>query len=50
MPNITFEDAFVLASYSTEDGWIVDEYPKWDRVRVSYWMPLPDAPEENHEA
>lgn len=46
MPNITFEDAFVLASYSTEDGWIVDEYPKWDRVRVSYWMPLPDAPED----
>ena len=46
MPNITFEDAFVLASYSTEDGWIIDEYPEWDRAKVSYWMPLPDAPEE----
>ena len=45
----SIEDAFVLASYSTEDGWIVDEYPEWDGARVSYWMPLPDAPKEVRE-
>ena len=45
-PNITLVDAFQLASYCPEDGWFVEEYPKWETPIVAHWMPLPEPPEE----
>lgn len=46
MPNITFDGAYVLASYFSEDGWIINEYPEWEAANVTHWMPLPDPPKE----
>ena len=45
-PNITLVDAFQLASYCPEDGWFVEEYPKWETPIVTHWIPLPEPPEE----
>ena len=41
--NITFEGAYVLASYSPNEGWIVEDFPMWEEANVTHWMPLPSA-------
>jgi hypothetical protein len=43
--NIELRDAFLIGNYTPNDGWILDLYPEWERAKVSYWMPLPEAPE-----
>lgn len=43
--NITLEDAIELAEYA-EDGWILEMWPEWMKAKVSYWMPMPEPPEE----
>lgn len=43
--NCTLVDAYQLAMYTPEDGWIVEEYPDWGGAAVSYWMPLPEPQE-----
>ncbi len=46
---VTLRDSYQIAEY-TPDGWIVDEFPEWEGAQVSFWMPLPEAPEEvSHE-
>ena len=47
--NITLEDAYELASYGAEDGWIVEQYELWETPRVSWWRPLPDPPEKKED-
>ena len=47
--NITLEDAYELASYSAEDGWIVEQFELWETPTVSWWRPLPDPPEKKKE-
>lgn len=44
--NITFVNAIKLAEY-TDSGWIIDSTPEWDNANVSYWMPLPELPDES---
>lgn len=44
--NITFVNAIELAEY-TDSGWIIDSTPEWDNANVSYWMPLPELPDES---
>lgn len=39
-------EAYELATYNLEDGWILEDYPDFDDVKVSYWRPLPDPPKE----
>lgn len=46
MTNIMLDGAYVLASYFSEDGWIIDEYPEWGAANVTHWMALPDLPKE----
>lgn len=46
--NITFVNTIELAEY-TDCGWIIESYPEWDNANVSYWMPLPELPEEEDE-
>lgn len=43
--NISLENAYELASYSQDDGWILEMYPEFEDVKVTHWMPLPDPPE-----
>jgi len=43
--NMSFHEAYLLAYYS--DGvWGLDDYPDVVDLRVHYWMPLPNPPED----
>lgn len=42
--NITLCQAIMLAGYFGEEGWLVNEYPEWERPVVTHWMPLPGLP------
>ncbi|MCD8087111.1 MAG: DUF551 domain-containing protein [Oscillospiraceae bacterium] len=44
--NIILENAYCLAEYAEGEGWILQEWPTWDGAEVTYWMPLPEPPEE----
>ena len=39
--NISLSDAFELATYSPDDGWILEEYPEWEDAHPVAWKPLP---------
>lgn len=43
-PNVTLHNAYLLASYWTDEGWIADGYEGWDTLKVTCWMPLPEPP------
>lgn len=40
--NILFDNAFELALYEKEEGWILDNYPKWKNPDVIAWCSLPE--------
>ena len=42
--NITLDGAYMLATYSRPEGWILDEYPEWECANVTHWRPLPEPP------
>lgn len=44
--NKRFVNAIEFAIYDRSEGWILGHYPEWERPEVSYWMPLPELPEE----
>lgn len=44
--NIELHDAFLIASFWGEEGWIADGFEGWDKLDVSYWMELPEGPKE----
>lgn len=43
--NITLKEAYQLAEWCQEDGWILQEFPAWEDAEIAHWMPLPDPPE-----
>ncbi len=43
--SITFIDAVEMGTYFPE-GWLLEAYPDIEKPEVSYWMELPDGPEE----
>lgn len=45
--NITLDNAIELASFSMDEGWILEMWPEWEDPKVTYWMPLPEPPEED---
>ena len=47
-PNITLEDVLVVAAFCEGEGWYIEEYPDWDNPIITYWMPLPEPPEEDN--
>lgn len=48
--NITLIDAYELGEFDTDEGWILEMWPEWKDPKVTYWMPLPELPEEEkHE-
>ena len=47
--NITLHSAIMTAGYFGEDGWMVNEYPEWEKPIVTHWMPLPELQEEVKE-
>ena len=44
--HLTLKDAYELAEWSKDDGWILECWPVWDGAVVTHWMPLPEAPED----
>lgn len=42
-------DVCEIAEYYYEDGWYFDAYPEWKNPQVTYWMPLPEQPEDCHD-
>ena len=44
--NIELHDAFLIASFWGDEGWIADGYEEWDAINVTHWMPLPEPPKE----
>ena len=44
--NIKFNNSFELCRYSKKDGWYSDYFSRTEQLKVKYWMPLPDAPDE----
>ena len=47
--NITFENGIIIANYYADSSdWDLEGYPEHDpkQLTVSFWMPLPDPPEE----
>lgn len=42
--NIQLVDSMEMASWSAEEGWILDSYPNWEDPEVRCWMPLPEYP------
>ena len=44
--NITFDRAYELVSWSSDEGWVMEAWPELEDPEVTYWMPLPEPPEE----
>lgn len=44
--NVELRDAYELARYAPTEGWILEMWPEWEGAEVSYWMPLPEPPED----
>jgi|GEM_PF-3395169 len=40
-PNITLVEAYCIAEYDVQDGWIVSDYPECTSLKIEAWMPLP---------
>lgn len=40
--NILFDNAFELALYEKEEGWMLDNYPEWKNPDVIAWCSLPE--------
>ena len=38
--------AVELATWTLEDGWILEEYPTYEQAEVHFWAPIPALPEE----
>ena len=43
--NITLYGSIELATLYS-DGWCLEPWPEWTGANVTYWMPLPEPPEE----
>ena len=46
--NITYIKALELASYTADEGWIVELCPCWTNPGITHWMPLPEPPKEEN--
>lgn len=41
--NVTLVQAYELAEFDANDGWILEMYPEWENPTVTHWMPLPST-------
>lgn len=38
-------NAYMLAGYDKDEGFILEQYPAAEDIFVEWWMPLPEMPE-----
>lgn len=43
--NIKLTNAYLLAEYYKDEGFILEEFPSAENFTVSWWIPLPEPPE-----
>lgn len=39
-------NAYMLATYYKDEGFILEEYPEAENLIIGWWMRLPEPPEE----
>lgn len=44
--NITFDRAYELASWSADEGWIMEAWPELENPEVTHWRPMPEPVKE----
>ena len=44
--NIELIGSVELAEYWRDEGWFIEAYPEWENPNITYWMPIPETPEE----
>ena len=42
---ITLINAYMLAEYDKDEGFILEQYPAAEDIIVEWWLPLPEPPE-----
>lgn len=47
--NLEFYEAYEMATFSWDVGWILESYPEWETPEISWWMPLPEPPKEDED-
>ena len=47
---IILDHAVLLAKWYPDEGWILDEFPAYERPDVHFWAPIPELPEEAKNA
>ena len=47
--NIVLVYACELGEFDTDEGWVLEMWPEWEDPKVTYWMPLPELPEEEKD-
>lgn len=47
--NVHFDHTIMFASYDSDYGWMLEDYPEAEEVTITHWMPLPDDPKEATE-
>lgn len=43
--NTKLTNAYLLAEYDKDEGFVLVEYPTAENFTVNWWMPLPEPPE-----
>ena len=47
---VYLEQAIEFATYTEKEGWVLEMWPEMENPVVTYWMPVPDRPDEPKEA
>ena len=42
----TLDHAVLLAKWYPVEGWILEEYPSYEKPKIHFWAPIPELPEE----
>lgn len=43
---VYLEQAVEFATYTKEEGWVLEMWPEMENPVITYWMPVPDLPKE----
>lgn len=44
--NVGFCKALCLGFWTKDEGWILENWPRWENPGVTHWMSAPDIPED----
>ena len=49
LEKIFLEQAVEFATYTENEGWVLEMWPEMENLVITHWMPVPDRPEEPKE-